>query len=256
MGGGAVNLTVGNDAALAYGLLFVRTGGVVMALPSLLGVAIPVKVRMALAMLIAAALMPLGSVATPEGGILAIAILVARELAIGLTLSFAAAVVVGAVTAVGEVVGASMELNSGAVLRGDMQQPNVLADGMGVLAGVLFFIGGFHRTLLLALGRSLAVAPLGLVALPSPHSMIVLAGRMFVLALELGLPLIVPLLVLGIAQGVVARLAPQVNILVAAPAAIILAGLTLLGLDAMGFGVGVMRAWSSVMTHAAGWLNG
>lgn len=256
MGGGTLNLTIGNDAALAYGLLFARAAGVVMALPTLLGVAIPIKVRMALSMLIAAALMPMASVAAPAGGILSIAILVVRELAIGATLSFAAALVVGAVTAVGDVVGAGMELSSGAVLRGVVQEPNVLADGMGVLAGVLFFIGGFHRVLLLALGRSLVVAPLGRIGVPDPHSMIALAGRMFVLALEIGLPLMVPLFVLGLAQGVVARLAPQVNILVAAPAAIVLAGLTLLGLDAMGFGVGVMRAWSSVMTQATGWLNG
>ena len=41
----------------------------------------------------------------------------------------------------------------------------------------------------------------------------------------------VPLFVLSIAQGVIARLAPQVNILIAAPAAIVMAGLVLLGLD-------------------------
>ena len=59
---------------------------------------------------------------------------------------------------------------------------------------------------------------------------------MFALALGLGLPVMVPLFVLSIAQGVIARLAPQVNILIAAPAAIVIAGLVLLGLDATGFG--------------------
>lgn len=252
-----MNLAVGNDSALAFVLLFARAGGVMLALPKLLGVAIPVKVRVALAMLLAAALMPMASVGMPAaGGLLAIAILVIRELAIGVILSFAAAVVVGAVMTAADVIGGSMELNTGGILRGDVQAPNAIADGLGALAGLLFFVGGFHRALLMALGSSLAAAPLGIVGLPDPHSMIALGGRMFALALELGLPVIVPLFVLSLAQGVVARLAPQVNILMAAPAAMILAGLVLLGLDAVGFGGGVIRTWSSVMSQAMGWIGG
>ena len=66
----------------------------------------------------------------------------------------------------------------------------------------------------------------------------------------------VPLFVLSLAQGVIARLAPQVNILIAAPAAMVMAGLVLLGLDAAGLGAGIMRAWTSVMMQSMGWLNG
>jgi len=58
-----MNLTVGNDAALAFGLLFARSGGVLAALPKLLGVALPIRIRVLLAAVIAAALMPLASVA-------------------------------------------------------------------------------------------------------------------------------------------------------------------------------------------------
>jgi hypothetical protein len=47
-----------------------------------------------------------------------------------------------------------------------------------------------------------------------------------------------------------------VNILIAAPAAMVTAGLVLLALDATGLGAGIMRAWSSVMTQSMGWLNG
>jgi flagellar biosynthesis protein FliR len=254
--GGAVNITVGNDIALAFGLLFARAAGVMMALPQLLGVSVPMKVRAALAMLLAAALMPLASLTPPPaGGILAIALLVIRELAIGAAISFAAAIVVGAVVAVGDVLGASMELNSGAVLRGDVQAPNILADSLGVLTGLLFFIGGFHRALILALGRSLAVMPLGTFAMPNLHSIIALSGRMFELALDLGLPVIVPMFILSLSQGVIARLAPQLNVLVAAPAAMILAGLTILGLDALGFGAGITRTWEFVISQSNGWLH-
>jgi flagellar biosynthetic protein FliR len=243
--------------ALAFGLLFARTGGVMGALPALLGVSMPVRIRLILAALIAAALMPLAAVTMPAVmGIAPIVILVVRELTIGLTLSFAAAIVVGAVMTAGSVIGGSMELNSGAVLRANIEAPNALSDGFGALAALLFFVGGFHRMLILALAHSLSVAPLGVLSLPDPHHLVSLGGRIFALGLALSFPVLVPLFVLSIAQGVIARLAPQVNILIAAPAAMVMAGLVLLGLDAAGLGAGIMRAWSSVMTQSMGWLNG
>jgi flagellar biosynthetic protein FliR len=107
-----------------------------------------------------------------------------------------------------------------------------------------------------ALAHSVAVFPLGSIAVPNPHGLIAMGGRVFALAMGLAFPVLVPLFVLSIAQGVIARLAPQVNILTAAPAAIIMAGLMLLALDASGLGVGMMRIWGSVMTQATGWLDG
>jgi flagellar biosynthetic protein FliR len=252
-----MNLSVGNDTALAFVLLFARSGGVLAALPKLLGVALPIRIRVLLAAVIAAALMPLAAVAMPAApGILPIAVMLLRELAIGLMLSFAAAVVVGAVMTAGSVLGGAMELNSGAILRADVESPNLLSDGLGALAALLFFVGGFHRMLIGALAHSLGVFPLGMLPLPDPHAMITLGGRMFALALGLAFPVMVPLFVLSIAQGVIARLAPQVNILTAAPAAIVSAGLVLLALDAGGLGSGMMRMWTSVMTQSMGWLNG
>lgn len=252
-----MNFNVGSDTALAFFLLFARTAGVLFALPQLLGIPIPAKVRMALAMLMAAALMPMASIAMPTvNGPIALAALVIREVMLGLMLTFATALVVGAVMTAGDVIGAGMELNSGAILRGVVRQPNVLADGLGALAALLFFIGGFHRVLLMALGRSLAVAPLGTLKLPDPRAIVSLSGGMFALGLQLGLPIMIPLFVLALAQGAISRLAPQVNILVAAPAAMIMAGITLIGMDALGLTTGMMRAWAAMMTTAMSWTNG
>jgi len=253
----AITLNVGNDAALAFGLLFARTGCVIAALPLLLGVSMPIRIRALLAATIAAALMPMASVAMPAAsGPLPIAMMLLRELALGLTLSFAAAIVVGAVMTAGSVIGGSMELNSGAILRADVESPNLLSDGLGAMAALLFFVGGFHRMLIGALAHSLGAFPLGALALPDPSMLIRMSGRLFALALGLAFPLMVPLFVLSIAQGVIARLAPQVNILTAAPAAIVIAGLVLLALDASGIAGGMMRMWTSLMTESMGWLHG
>jgi len=252
-----MNLSVGNDVALEFSLLFVRTGSVMSALPTFLGVAMPKRLRLLLAALIAGALMPLASISMPAAsGIGPIVLMMVRELMVGFLLSFAAAIVVGAVMTAGSVIGGSMEMNTGAVLRAQVEAPNALSDGFGAFAALLFFVGGFHRMLILALANSLSASPLGQLTLPDPHQALRIGGQLFPLALALGFPVLVPLFVLSVAQGVIARLAPQVNILIAAPSAIVLAGFALLALDAGAFGAGITRAWTSVMTQSMGWLNG
>jgi len=257
VGGGALNISVSDAAALAFGLLFARASGVMLALPAMLGISVPVRLRLLLALLLAGALMPIATVVLPvAGGLPAVTILVLRELGVGVMLSFGGAVVVGAVTIVGDLVGNNMELAGGGILRGAMVMPNALADGFGTMAGLLFFIAGFHRSLLIALGQSLKVAPLGEIGVPDPRGMLALGGRMFAIAFGLALPLLVPLFIIAVAQGVIARLAPQINILIAAPAAVVMAGLVLLGLDSLGLTAGVMRAWSTVMTATLRWSHG
>jgi len=252
-----MSVNIGDDLALAFGLLFARCGGMLMALPAMLGISLPVRIRLLLSTLLAASLMPMAKMALPGVvGTFHVALMVVRELALGATLAFAAAIVVGAVVTMGDVLGNSMELHGGAILRGPIQFPNVLGDALGTLAGLLFFIAGFHRTLILGLGRSLRVAPLGVATLPGIDSMIAGGGRVFVLALELALPLLIPLLILSLAQGILARLAPQINMLMAAPAAIVIAGFVLLLMDSHGIAIGITRAWGAMIDQALGWTNG
>ncbi len=87
-----MNLTIGNDVALAFALLFAGLWGDERA-STCSGVSMPVRVRILLAALVAAALMPLASVGMPSAsGIGPIVILMVREVAVGLILSFAASI--------------------------------------------------------------------------------------------------------------------------------------------------------------------
>lgn len=252
-----MNINVGNDLALAFGLLFVRTGAVMLGLPHMLGVALPIRVQVLLAALIAGALMPLATVVLPRAvGVLPIAILVGRELLVGASLAFTTGIVTGAVISAGDLIGAGMQLNVGAILRGNTMMPSLLADSLGTVAGLLFFIAGLQRWLILGLAHSLEVAPLGRLDTPAPGVLLFLAGKVFAIALQLAFPVAIPLFVLALAKGVVARFAPQVNLLAAAPAAILLAGIILLGLDASGLIQGIVRAWLTVTGQATGWLLG
>ncbi|HZT51415.1 MAG TPA: flagellar biosynthetic protein FliR, partial [Stellaceae bacterium] len=227
------------------------------ALPHVLGVALPVRVQILLSALVAAALMPLATIALPSvRGVLPVAILVGRELAIGVVLAFTTAIVSGALMSAGDLIGAGMQLNVGAILRGSALMPSVLADGFAAIAGMLFFVAGLQRWLFLALARSLVVAPLGTLAAPPAANLLILGGHLFALALELALPVAVPLFVLALAKGVIARFAPQVNLLAAAPAAMVTAGLILLALDASGLINGMMRLWLAFTAEATRSLLG
>jgi flagellar biosynthesis protein FliR len=251
-----VRVSIGIDTVFCFFLAFARIGAVMVSMPQMLGVGVPLKLRLLLGMLLAGALMNRSSVEMPnDNGLIPMAILLGREIAIGFSLSFATAVVTGAALLAGELLGATMELNSGGILRGMAATPNVLADGLGALAGLLFFVGGFHRALLLALGRSLEVFPLGRPSLPTVTALIGMCGRLFVIAFDLALPLLVPLAMIAVAQGIIGRLAPQVNVLIAAPAAVVLAGLVLLGLDSSGLAWGITRAWSSITGQILGLVN-
>jgi flagellar biosynthesis protein FliR len=252
-----MNVSIDSEAAFCFVLVFARVGAVMLAMPQMLGVGIPLKLRLLLGMLLAGALMTHASVPMPSvDALIPGAILLGREIVVGIVLAFVSAVVVGAVLMAGDLFGTSMELNSGGILRGVVATPNVLADGLGTLAGLIFFVGGFHRVLFMSLARSLEVIPLGRPTLPEVTTMIATGGRLFVIAVELALPLMVPLSIVVVAQGAIARLAPQVNVLVAAPAAIALAGLVLLGLDSLGLAWGITRLWSSMTAQALGLLNG
>jgi flagellar biosynthesis protein FliR len=145
-----MRISIGSDAALCFGLVFARVGAVMVAMPQMLGVEIPLKLRFVLAVLLTGALMARAKVALPlVTGPIPIAVLLGREVAVGAWLAFVTALVVGAVLMAGDLFGTSMELNGGGVLRGTALTPNVLADSLGTLAGLIFFVGGFHRAILI-----------------------------------------------------------------------------------------------------------
>jgi flagellar biosynthesis protein FliR len=253
-----VTIRVADDVVLAFALLFVRAAAVLMLLPPALGVRVPVTVRLLLAVVLAGALVPVAKLQmpAPAAGALAAAVLVLREIAIGLALSFAAALVVGVAAAAGDMLGSAMELFSGGILRGAQLFPNPVADALGTMSGLLFFIAGLHRALLLALAQSVVVAPLGRLSWPGADQVLAAGAQIFAIALEIALPVLIPLLLLIMAQGVLARLAPQVNMLMVAPVAMALAGIALLVLDSYGLCSAILQAWGRILHIALGWLNG
>lgn len=223
--------------ALAFGAVLVaaRVGGALMLLPGLGEPEVPATVKLCLLLALVALLMPPLSPALPALPAEApeLARLVATETLVGVFLGFLARVSVLAMAQAGQVaalmVGLSSPLQTDAVFGGQATATGRL---FGLLAAVLVFNTGLYALPLGALAESYAVLPPGR-GLPLDEGAEAVAGAVaesFGLALRLAAPLVLGALVGQVALGLVARLAPNLQVYAVAGAGQILAGLLLLAL--------------------------
>jgi flagellar biosynthesis protein FliR len=223
--------------ALAFGAVLVasRVGGALMLLPGVGEPEVPPTVRLCLLLALVALLPPPlspGLPALPEG-VPELARLVATESLVGVFLGFLARVAVLALAQAGQVValmvGLSSPLQTDAVFGA---QGTATGRLFGLLAAVLVFNTGLYALPLGALAESYSVLPPGQ-GLPLGEGAEAVAGAVaasFGLALRLAAPLVLAAVLGQVALGLVARLAPNVQIYAVAGAGQILAGLLLLAL--------------------------
>ena len=223
--------------SLAFGAALVasRVGGALMLLPGLGEPEIPATVKLCLLLALVALLLPPLSPTLPPvpPEVPELARLVAAESLVGVFLGFLARVSVLAMAQAGQVValmvGLSSPLQTDAVFG---CQATATGRLFGLLAAVLVFNTGLYALPLGALAESYAVLPPG-GGLPLGEGAEAVAGAVaesFGLALRLAAPLVLGALAGQMALGLVARLAPNLQLYAVAGAGQILAGLLLLAL--------------------------
>jgi flagellar biosynthetic protein FliR len=211
-------------------LLFIRPGMIVAFTPGLGGMHVPVHVKVGLTVLIGIGLLP--SVAVPRGAAeLTVGVIVARELAIGLSIAFAMRVLVAGAEFAGHLAGQQIGFSYGATI--DPQsgvRNNMLSTLYGLLATLGFLAINGHHMVLRALTQSYAALPIGTGTLQPGivGSVRDLLGMVFVVAFRLAAPVIVVLLVLELVVGLISRSAPSLGFMVVGYPLRLLAGLALL----------------------------
>lgn len=214
-------------------LLFCRLGAAVMLLPGLGEQEIPTPIRLGLGLALLALLLPLllpGMPAAPQQPAEVLR-LVAQEVAIGLWLGGLARVAVLALFMAGQVI--TMLIGLSGLLVGDVvlgAQATALGRAFGLLAAALVLSSGLHGLALEALVRSYALLPAGapFPTGPTAESLAVTGAISLELALRLAAPFVIAAVVLNVALGLLARLAPQVQTFFVTVPGQILAGLALL----------------------------
>ena len=195
---------------------FVRVLALFSALPVLGQRTVPVRVRVALSMLIVVAaqgsLPPMPAV--PLDSPAAVALIV-QNLLIGITLGFAVRIVFSAVEFAGELIGLQMGLNyAGLFDPATGSQGTATSRFFGTTVAFLFIAGNAHLLVVAAVVQSFHAFPVGDAPFAFLRAMQPQAwgAEVFGMGLWIALPMVGILLFVNLVLGIVARVAPQMNV--------------------------------------------
>ncbi|MHA1523150.1 MAG: flagellar biosynthetic protein FliR [Alphaproteobacteria bacterium] len=223
-----MTLTLGLESLYAFSLVFARLGVLFMLMPAVGEFAIPSRIKVGVAFLMALLLFPqvreFYPAQTPSTP--ALVLLLAGEMVIGLFIGASARLVMSALQVAGSVIAVQTGLavaQSFDATQGT--QTAIFSTFLGVLGVTLIFAFDLHHMLLLAMRDSFTLFKPGL-ALPV-GDFTKLAITIIADAFRVGIQLAAPFLVLGLVfymgLGILTRLMPQVQIFfVAMPANIFL----------------------------------
>ena len=203
-------------ALVALGIVMVRPGVLIITTPIFGGTHVPPQIRIALSVILGLLVMPAVQVPTNLSA-WAIAVLVAGEVVIGVGLSMAVRVLVAGAELAGHVVGFQIGF-SYASLVDPMTgvRNNMLALLYSSLTIVTFLGINGHHALLRVMAESYTVLPIGAWHIgPSMLSAIVrLLGIVFLLGVQLAMPIVIVLLMVELMLGLLSRVAPALNLMV------------------------------------------
>jgi len=195
---------------------FLRVLAVFTAAPIFSSRAIPVRARIALALLIAFAAQPSLPSQLPINlnGVEALGAVI-QQVGIGLAIGFVVRLVFAAFELAGDVVGFQMGLNFASFFDLSLNsQTSVTARFYGYMASLLFVVLNGHLMVLMAVIRSFEAFPVNqnfLEAL-SLMKLYSLGGELFASGFWIALPVVGMLMFANLALGIVSRVAPQMNI--------------------------------------------
>ncbi len=221
------------NLAFQAALLFARLGAAVMLLPGLGEQEVPPTIRLGLGLALVGLLLPPlagGLPPAPEDGGTAVR-LVVQEVIVGLWFGGLARLMAMALSLAGQMIATLIGLQGLLVADPTLGgQATALARALGLVTAVLVLASGLYAIALRALVDSYALIPAG-APLPTglvAESVAASGAAMLDLALRLAAPFVIGAVVLNVALGLLARLAPQVQTFFVAVPGQILAGIALL----------------------------
>jgi flagellar biosynthetic protein FliR len=209
------------DALIAgYFYPLTRILALLSAAPPYNNAGLPLQVRLAMGLAITLAIAPVVSgsgtfpVVSPASG--AGLVILAEQMLIGYAMGFSMRLVFGAVSLAGNTFSTQMGLGFATSYDpSNSSQTAVVSEMLGTLVLLVFLSIDGHLMILSTLARSFQVLPIG--TLPGSASWSNLAnagGIVFSSGLLLALPIVVALLITNTALGILARVAPQLNVIV------------------------------------------
>ncbi len=229
----AFNIPIANF--FIFLLIFLRVGAILFTAPLFDARSIPTTFKIGLAISISILLYPVINISSPpiNLSLVAFVIGVVAELAVGIIIGFSVKMLFTGIQLAGQVAGYQMGFAIANVVdpATSMQIP-LLAQFNNIIAMLVFLAVDAHHIFFKALVHSFSIIPpFG----QNFHKEIVevimhLAANMFVVAIELGAPIIAVMLFTSVALGLIARTVPQIHILIVAMPVKIFIGLVFMAL--------------------------
>jgi flagellar biosynthetic protein FliR len=198
-------------------LVFIRTSAMLFVFPVFSAQQIPIMVRIGLAGLISFILYRALPLTAPLPDIGALIAAVVSQVVLGLIVGFVAYLVFMGVQFAGEIVDIQIGFAVANIISPQTQQQvTVIGELELTLATLVFLISNSHLLMLQGIGGSFHLVPLPYINLdPSvAGNVIVFLEQAFLIVFQIAAPAAVSLFIVNIALGLMARVAPQMNVFV------------------------------------------
>jgi flagellar biosynthetic protein FliR len=232
-------------------ILFARVGAVLMLLPVFSDEAVPMQIRLLIALGMAVGLWGLLGPRVPAAAEGALVSTILTEMLVGIAMGAIVRIMFMAAVMAGSLISLNIGLSSAVIFDPSQGgQVPLLAKFVSVAAAVVCLSVGLHHLWIGAIVRSYAVFPVG--GMPPATDFAELAiktvSHSMALGLSLAAPLIVYAIVFNAALGLMARLAPAIQVFFIAQPLNLLLGIALLA-TLLGT---ILAAFSNEM---ASWMN-
>ncbi len=219
---------------------FVRFLALLSSAPVLGHRSVPVRVKIGLAMLLTLIVAPnlpaIGAV--PLGTSQGIALLL-QQLAVGLALGFSVSLVFSAIEMAGDLIGLQMGLSFASFIDPESaNQSPLIGSFLNLLAMLIFLTIDGHLMMVDALVNSFASVPIGVEVrgMIDWQQLVTWGTQVFMLGLQLALPVLAAVFLSNLALGVLTRAAPQLNLFAIGFPITLLLGLLILWIALPHFG--------------------
>ena len=201
---------------VAFMFPLARIMGVLASAPMFSNAAQPKRIRLMAGLLITLAIVPgLPAMPTvPPGSWVGMAVL-AQQILIGVLLGFTLRIAFASIDVAGDLIGMQMSLSFAVFYDPQYAgQTPVISEFLGLITTLIFLSMNGHLLVLSVLAESFKLLPVSItpIGIGGFGSLMVWSSVIFSFGLLLALPLIAALLIANLAMGVLARVAPQLNI--------------------------------------------
>lgn len=199
-----------------YFLAFTRVMAMIMVVPLLGSQTIPNQVRIGLGLILTAVMVPWQQVGASAQELNALGMVagIFKEFMIGIMAGMASLLTFGAVQIAGELMGISTGFGSGRMFNPTLGESGSAVDQLFIMTGMMIFaVLNGHHSVIQAVHQSFTLIPINSeIPFTSPDKLLAMTSELITTGIQMALPVMVSIFLADLALGLLARVAPQVQV--------------------------------------------